>query len=306
MEGEPTPPCSVESYDQFLRRKVVAAGTYIFTDLERLTPWELRVASEAYRVLSSDGRCRILNNPARVMTRYELLRSLRAEGINSFDVIRGDERRWPEKYPVFVRHEQDHGAPLSRDLWKNRQELQAALERVRMEGTPMRGLLIVGYAGEPFDGPWFRKLNSFRVGNAVFAHHVVVEDNWNVKYGQQGVKFPEEFKLFEQKFVSEKWYADVVGRAFSVAGIEYGRADFGIVDNRLEIYEINTNPHISADPGSPSPTRRTTLAMATKKFCEALAALDQSNSRGTVPMRGVLLDEWRKNRKWYERAGKRP
>jgi hypothetical protein len=306
MGGEKVPPCSVEAYDHFLRRKEVAVGNYIFTDIERLTPWELRVLAESYGVLAGDGRCRVLNNPARVMTRYELLRNLRVEGINDFDVIRADERRWPEKYPVFVRHEQDHGRPLSVDLWKNREELEAALERARAQGTPLRGLLVVGYAAAPFDGSWFRKFNTFRVGDAVFAHHVVIEDNWVVKYGQQNVKFPEEYKVHEQKFVLENWHADALRRAFVIAGIEYGRADFGIIGGRVQVYEINTNPHVSADPGSQNPTRRATVAMATKKLCESLAELDEVSSRGTVRMGGALLDEWRRNRKWYEKAERRP
>jgi hypothetical protein len=306
MEGERVPPCAVESYDRFLRREKVAAGTYIFTDMERLTPWELQLSAEAYGVLAGDGRCRALNNPARVMARYELLRNLETEGINDFEVIRADERRWPKRYPVFVRHEQDHGGPLSANLCKNREELQEALEQARLAGTAFRGLLIVGYAAEAFDGRWFRKFNTFRVGDRVFAHHLVIEDSWIVKYGQQGVKLPEEYKAFEQKFVLENWHADTLGRAFAIAGIDYGRADFGIVGGRVQLYEINTNPHVSADPGSENPTRRTTLAIATRKLCESLAALDEGRATGNVRMGGALLDDWRKKRKWYERGEKRP
>jgi hypothetical protein len=108
----------------------------------------------------------------------------------------------------------------------------------------------------------------------------VVEDNWAVKYGRRDVKLPEEYKLFEQKFVLENWHADELRRVFAIAGIEYGRADFGIVAGRIQIYEINTNPDISADPGSQNPTRRATLAIATRKLCESLAALDEARSSG--------------------------
>jgi hypothetical protein len=306
MEGASVPPCTVENYDQFLRKKKAPCGAYIFTDMERLTPWELRVAAEAYGVLAGDGRCHVLNNPARVMSRYELLRNLREEGINDFDVIRADERRSPERYPVFLRHEQDHGRPLSTDLPHNREELAAALKKARAEGFSLRGLLIVGYAAEAFDGPWFRKFNTFRVGREVFAHHMVVEDSWVVKYGKKGVKLPEEYKVFEQKFVKENWNADVLRRAFEIAGIEYGRADWGIVGGKVQVYEINTNPHISGDPGSTNPTRRATLAMSTKKLCESLAALGNGTSRGTVKIEGKLLEGWRKGKKWYERAERRP
>ena len=305
MEGATAPPCAVENYDRFLRRKEVPCGAYIFTDMERMTPWELRVISEAYGVLAADGRCRMLNNPARVMSRYELLRNLRENGINNFDVIRADERRWPERYPVFLRQEQDHGRPLSTDLLQNREALQAALAKVQSEGIPLRGVLIVGYAAEAFDGNWFRKFNTFRVGNEVFAHHLVVEDSWVVKYGTQ-VKLPEEYKIFEQAFVKENWSADLLRRAFEIAGIEYGRADWGMVGGKVEIYEINTNPHVSADPGTSNATRRATLAMSTKKLCDSLAALENGAANGTVNMEGMLLKEWRKGKKWYERSERRP
>jgi hypothetical protein len=74
------------------------------------------------------------------MSRYELLRNLREEGINDFDVIRADERRWPERYPVFLRHEHDHGRPLSSDLLHNKEALAAGLERARMDGVSLRGI----------------------------------------------------------------------------------------------------------------------------------------------------------------------
>jgi hypothetical protein len=121
-------------------------------------------------------------------------------------------------------------------------------------------------------------------------------------------KLPEEYKLFEQKFVVENKYVDILRRVFDVAHIEYGRADFGVVAGRPQIYEINTNPYISADPGSKSATRRTTIAMSTKKLCESLASLDTQRAADTALVRigGALLDEWRRERKWYERAERRP
>src|SRR5579864_8457312 len=173
MAGARVPPCAVENYDRFLRKHKVPCGTYIFTDIERLTPWELRVIAEAYHVLAADERCRVLNNPARVMTRYELLRNLREEGINDFDAIRADERRWPARYPVFLRHEQDHGRPLSTDLLHTREELEAALENVQVDRTLLPGLLVVVDAVEVFDGLGFRKSNTFREGNEGVAHQLL-------------------------------------------------------------------------------------------------------------------------------------
>jgi hypothetical protein len=306
MEGASVPPCVVETYDRFMRRPEAPCGVYIFTDIERLTPWELRLASEAYALLAADPRCRVLNNPARVMSRYELLRNLHEERINEFDVIRGDERRWPSRFPVFLRNEQDHGRPLSLDLLRNRTELAAALDNARATGLSLRGLLIVGYAAEPFDAPWFRKFNTFRVGTEVFAHHVIIEDCWAVKNGKPGVKLPEEYKISEQQFVNENWNANLLRRVFDIAGIEYGRADWGLVGGKVQIYEINTNPQISGDPGTPNPIRRATLASSTRKLCDSLAALEKGTAKGTVKLEGKLLKEWRKGKRWYERPEWRP
>jgi hypothetical protein len=306
MTGAEAPDCAVENYDDFLRKTEVPSGAYIFTDMERLMPWELRVVGEAYQALAADARCRVLNNPARVMCRYELLRNMWEEGINEFQAMRADERRWPERYPVFLRHEQDHGRPLSTELLKSREELAAALKKAQAEGISLRGLLIVGYAAEAFEGPWFRKFNTFRVGSEVFAHHLVIEDSWVVKYGNTTVKHPEEYKTFEQDFVRENWHADVLRRVFKIAGIEYGRADWGIVKGKVQVYEINTNPFLSGDAGSTNPTRVATMAMATRKLCASLGELEKGTEKGTVKLGGKLLEEWRKGKMWWVRGEKRP
>ena len=173
--GPATPRCTVISYDRFFRRKYVPAGTYIFTDIERLTPFELRLAAEAFRILYAAPGCSVLNDPTRVMARYELLRNLRAEGINDFEALRADDRRRPSRYPVFLRHEQDHGYPLS-DLIDSPQALDKALGELRASGTPLRGVLIVVYAAAPFSGPVFRQLTTFGLGTAVFAHRILTQD----------------------------------------------------------------------------------------------------------------------------------
>jgi hypothetical protein len=46
--------------------------------------------------------------------------------------------------------------------------------------------------------------------------------------------------------------------------------------------------------------------MSTKMLCDSLAALGNGTSKGTVKVEGKLLAEWRKGKKWYERAERRP
>ena len=78
--GFPVPKFVMESYDKLLCARRVPRATYIFTDLERLAPWELRGAGELYRTLTEQG-LRCLNDPARhgarrVCGRYMRLASI--------------------------------------------------------------------------------------------------------------------------------------------------------------------------------------------------------------------------------------
>ena len=39
-------------------------------------------------------------------------------------------------------------------------------------------------------------------------------------------------------------YEGIMRKIFDLASIEYGRADCGVVDGKIQVYEINTNPDI--------------------------------------------------------------
>ena len=108
--GFPVPKFAVTTYDVLICSGRVAKATYIFTDLERLAPWELRAAGELFGALTKRG-LRCLNDPARAMSRVELLRALNAAKINPFNVHRAEEQPHPERFPVFLRHEDDHTSP---------------------------------------------------------------------------------------------------------------------------------------------------------------------------------------------------
>src|SRR5262249_50787220 len=92
----------------------LSSGTYVFADLERLSPDTLLRAAALWDSLADSHRdVRLLNHPIRSMRRYELLRNLHEQGINTFDVYRVTEGRAPRQYPVFLRIENDHSGPIS-------------------------------------------------------------------------------------------------------------------------------------------------------------------------------------------------
>ena len=62
--GVPVPQFKTTHYERLLRAWRLPRATYIFGDLERLTPWELRLAAELYRSMRVAG-LRCLNDPAK-------------------------------------------------------------------------------------------------------------------------------------------------------------------------------------------------------------------------------------------------
>src|SRR5687768_18301081 len=76
-------------YDEVFAKRRLPAATYVFTDLDRLSYWDLELAGHLYVRLKAEG-LKVLNNPARVKQRYALLRALHQAGINDFNVYRLD------------------------------------------------------------------------------------------------------------------------------------------------------------------------------------------------------------------------
>ncbi len=269
------------SYRDLLSAKAVRRATYVFTDLDRLSLWELRLAGLAFRKMREQG-LRVLNNPARVLSRWGLLRALSLAGINDFNAYRVEERVRPKRWPVFLRAEGAHLGPIS-DLLHDWNQVEAETERVVAKGAPITSLLIVEYAAEPILAGLYRKFGSFRIGSTSFAHVCVDEDRWVVKDGKRGITPPH---LAEEEFrvVRDNPYGPNVARAFEIAGLEYGRADFGLVGRKVQIYEINSNPEVIFFNDHPSPIRQEAYRIIKQNYLNALSAIDTSGDRDTVPI----------------------
>lgn len=263
----------VVSYDKVLKRKRRPyRATYIFTDFDRLPPWRVQQAALLYRSLKNAG-VKVLNDPARALGRCGLLRALNRNEINGFDAYRVDSLEAPARWPVFLRLEGDHAAPIS-GLLHNKAELEQAIERSLEQGAPHNALLIIEYAAEPVRPGLFRKLSVFKVGDRLLGYTCVHDDNWLVKYGQPGIA-PLELYDEEYSFVAHNPFAAAVEPAFRLAGIDYGRVDFGLVGGQPQIYEINSNPHVDLDPKtSPVDMRNQSNALFRENYLQAMADID--------------------------------
>ena len=215
---------------------------------------------------------RCLNDPARAMSRVELLRALNAVGINPFDAMRADELPRPSRFPVFLRFEMDHNNPLP-GLLENQEDLDATLLKLRAAGVALRGVVVIEHCAEPYSEGLWHKWGTFRVGSSLSVDHIAVDDNWCVKYGVWE-KLTETAIADEYESVKTNRFACELRPVFDIAGIDFGRADHANVSGQTIVYEINTNPYIGPYVPDPNPLRRESQALTRQRFAKALETID--------------------------------
>ncbi len=240
------------AWDDLLRAGRARAGTWIFTDLERLSPGTLDSALRVWQRLEAAGpRVRLLNHPSRSMRRYELLRSLYERGSNAFDVQRLTEAREPTRYPVFLRGEHDHSGSRT-PLLHSREELDAAVLEQERKGYARQRLLVIGFCDTSDARGLFRKYSAFRVGERILPRHVFFGKRWSLKEPEQ-VEPP--LVAEERDYLERNPHEAELRELFELARIEYGRIDYAMLDGRIQVWEINTNPYLTTDGDYGGPLR---------------------------------------------------
>jgi hypothetical protein len=140
-------------------------------------------------------------------------------------------------------------------------------------GIPRQTLMAVEYAAEPVRPGLFRKLSVFRVGDRLVPHYSIHDQSWIVRYGRSGVTDQDLYDE-ELTIMQENRFAEPLKAVFDIAEIEYGRADFGVVDGKICVYGINMNPMVLATSVHPFPERVEAGKIWWEAFLAALRALD--------------------------------
>ena len=273
---------SVLTYEELFFERAAPRAHYIFTDFDRLSRYELECAvAVAVAVRRAEPGARILNHPLRVKERYELLTALHEAGINDFTATRLESGMRPPRYPVFIRSEDGSDGPET-GLIDNDAAFDRAVEELALRGLPRRGRLAIGFANERSADGYFHKYSAFNIGGTIVPHDRMYAPHWIVKmnYGRDPsvVSYDSAYGDSEEGVARELQYIvgnpheEELSRVFQIAGIDYGRADYGVVGGRLQIYEINTNPHLSAHP--PPDRRIERLARVQRGTLDALKAID--------------------------------
>ena len=228
------------SYETLFANKCAPAGNYVFTDLDRLSDYEIDAATEIARALLAVPGAAIVNWPNRVLGRYALLRRLYEAGSNSFNVWRLDEHRLPTHYPVFIRRERDALGPESL-LLRDETEYRAAITALQNSGKGLGGRIAVQFCQQTNGDGVYRKYGAFCFRGHVVPQHLFLSRDWNVK--RSSIELSPAMIEEEERYVFDNPHAEQLRVIFEHAQIDFGRADYAVVNGRIEIFEINTNPN---------------------------------------------------------------
>jgi hypothetical protein len=258
------------TYEELFFERAGPLAHYIFADLDRLSRYQLECAAAfALALRRASASVRLLNHPLHALDRLPLLAELHRLGFNDFCAQRLDAGARPSRYPVFIRAEDGHrGAETG--LLHDSHQFEAALAELQARGLPLRGRIAVGYAAQPGRDGRFRRYSAVNVGGEIIPDELFVSDHWVVK--DAGARWGPAEIAEEFDFVQTNPHRAALARAFAAGRIDYGRADYGIVDGRVQVYEINTNPAFS-DFDSPDlrlPRRR----LVGSRLAAALRTLD--------------------------------
>ena len=283
------------SYNGMLRKRHLPAATYIFADLDRLGYWHLELAARVFRLLRSKGLT-VLNDPARLLFRYPLLKRLKASGLNSFEAWDAAVDGLPDRYPVFLRTKAAHRGTLSA-LLHSPAEAEAKLDDLIADGYCLNDLMFIEFCAEPIQDGLYRKLSAFRIGDQVVTGMSVHEHAWHAKNGELGAATPE---LYQEEYenVDNNHFGEQLAPYFHAANIEFGRVDFALVQGRIEVYEINTNPHVSLITDHPNPMRNKADALYHERLANALQQIDApKNNQDKIALNSdVFVEQRRRDR----------
>jgi hypothetical protein len=246
------------------------AATYVFTDLERLTPAGLRLTAELADTLAeAPGPPRILNHPRTVVRRYELLLALHERGVNPFRAHRALRLPADVRFPAFLRSEHEHRvrSPL---LWSTK-DVTRRLEREAAKGHDLEPFLLIEYQDVADADGMFHRYISHVIGDAVIPGFLAFSSDWVVKGGP----FLDGERLERQRAsVLSHAHDSFLREIAEFAGVGYGRFDYAAVDGRVCIWELNTNPTLLLRPEVHSPFALEQVRPVAARLIDALERLD--------------------------------
>lgn len=258
-------------HEKLIRKKIIAHGTYIFSDLDLLDEKQLVCIQKIIdQVKKYPESFQTLNEPFVSLDRIQLLNKLNESDINSFRCYPLKQKPKKVNFPVFIRKGKGHKGKLS-DLVNDEHDLEAKLDEAKNEGLQEDDIIITEFIETADEDKIYRKYSAFIVGGTVIPRHIFFSNRWMVK----GAKLTEQYMIDEElEFVKNNPHNSFLKKVFEIAGIRYGRVDYSLRNGRPVIWEINSNPMIASSSSLKKSQRRMIHDMFTAQFINAINKLD--------------------------------
>lgn len=271
---------AIHGYDGLHRLRALPSGAFVFSDIERLQPTQRALASYVRDSIASVvGEDVVLNHPGRSLRRYELLTTLHQHGINEYRAVRASEPRGDLRFPVFVRRADHHDGALT-PLLDSHGAVDGALAQLAMMGLEPETLLVIEFCDTRGPDGLIRKYAAQRVGPRIVAAHLFFGDKeWLIKETQVTT---EATMREELAFMEENPHAEQLEKIFDLAHLQYGRIDYGMKGDRIQVWEINTNPVLAFPRNRYDASRVPLRQRVCDKYGDAFAELDARAPPGTV------------------------
>lgn len=267
--------------------RAIPAGTFIFSDLDFLNEAQREIAQQIYnRLHERYPHLTLLNNPEKVLLRCNLLKKMFDSGINTYNVARADERYDHLRLPVFIREADRHTGPLT-PLLHNTGAVKHELRKLYLLGYRVHELLIVEYLDVADEDGIYAKYSAFVLGDRVMPRYLNYSRVWRVK----SMVSPQDDLMKSRRAEVEAYmhtnpHEAWLKRIFTEAGITYGRADYALVNGKLQLWEINLNPTFVRPPRNISNDHQQQRMMRDSFYNQFLHELEKIDApvQGTVQL----------------------
>jgi hypothetical protein len=234
-------------YQCLARQSDFPAGSYVFSDLERLNVYYRKFASEAADWLAHQRGTQVLNRPKRYLDRIDFLKEMAKSGRCDYRFLCGDQIHHFEKLrlPIFLRYAHEHQNLTG--LLRSREDARTAIKKAWAQAPLLwRGKLMAVEFRDTSDGTGiFRKYSAMRVGESLIPRHVLFSTNWIVKKPDL---IDADRVAEEEHFLDRFPERDQIMHLFKMAHVDYGRIDYAMINGCIVPWEINTNPMIVPSP----------------------------------------------------------
>lgn len=230
-------------YEKLFRMKTLPVGTYVFSDLERLNRENTEKAAAVWNTLAEfrpHYGFQLLNHPVLSMRRFELLRNLHERGINDFNVRRLADAGEVTRFPVFIRDEDEHTGSAT-PLLHSQDEFKEAVDSLVAEGRSRDNKIIVEFIDVSDSNGIYHWYGAHRVGPQIFPVFKHFSVKW-VEKDSAALLNSGDYDAEHRQYVETNPHEAMLRTIFDIARIDYGRIDYAVVNDRIQVFEINTNP----------------------------------------------------------------